>query len=252
MGGDDAELLDLLRRAATAVRRALDEVDDWRPRTERPGQYAVDLVADEAALDVLVPAGVGVLSEESGATATDREIVVVLDPIDGSTNAARRVPWYATSLCAVDAFGPRVAVVVNQATGERFEAVRDAGARLDGAPIRPSACATLGAAVLGVAGYPPRHLGWKQLRAFGAAALDLCAVACGRLDAFAACVADRHGPWDYLGALLVCREAGAQVADLHGRDLVTLDHRDRRTVVAAATAGLLAEVVAACRAVGEA
>lgn len=251
MPADDAELLDLLRAAASAVRRALDDVEDWRPRTGRPGQYAVDLVADEAALGVLVPAGVGVLSEESGATGADRDIVVVLDPVDGSTNAARRVPWYATSLCALDAAGPRVALVVNQATGERFEATRGGGARLDGRPIRPSACTSLGAAVLGVSGYPPRHLGWKQLRAFGAAALDLCAVACGRLDAFVACVIDRHGPWDYLAALLVCREAGAVVADLFERELVTLGHRDRRTVVAAATEPLLAELASACRAAGE-
>lgn len=251
MAPDDAELLALLRAAAGAVRDALAGVDDWRARTDRPGQYAVDLVADDAALGVLVPAGVGVLSEESGTTGAHHDIVVVLDPVDGSTNAARRVPWYATSLCAVDADGPRAALVCNLATGECFEATRGGGARLDGVAVRPSACTSLGAAVLGVSGYPPRHFGWKQLRAFGAAALDLCAVACGRLDAFAACLVDRHGPWDYLAALLVCREAGAVVADLFGRELVTLGHDDRRTVVAAATPQLLAEVEAACRAAGE-
>ncbi|MER3453118.1 MAG: hypothetical protein C4344_05620 [Acidimicrobiia bacterium] len=146
----------------------------------------------------------------------------------------------------MDTLGPLAALVVNQATGERFEAVRGGGARLDGEAVRPSSCTALGAAVVGLSGYPPRHLGWKQFRAFGAAALDLCAVACGRLDAYVACTTDAHGPWDYLAASLVCREAGAHVADLAGRDLLVLEHAARRTPVAAATPMLLDEIVEAC------
>ena len=82
-------------------------------------------------------------------------------------------------------------------------------------------------------------------RAFGAAALELCAVADGTLDAF---VVGSHGalaPWDYLGALLVCREAGAVMGDLHGQELVTQDHSARRAVVAAATGGLMEQLEAA-------
>ena len=56
---------------------------------------------------------------------------------------------------------------------------------------------------------------------------------------------DAHGPWDYLGGVLVCREAGALVADAAGRDLVTLDLAERRTPVAAATGTLLAEALEA-------
>ena len=63
--------------------------------------------------------------------------------------------------------------------------------------------------MVGLSGYPPRRLGWKQFRALGAIALDLCAVAGGRLDAYVDCSPSAHGPWDYLGGLLVCREAGA-------------------------------------------
>ena len=82
------------------------------------------------------------------------------------------------------------------------------------------------------------------MRALGAAALDMCAVAAGRLDAYIDFSRNAHGPWDYLAGMLICQEAGAAVADAFGRDLVCLEHDCRRTPVAAATPSLLAELVA--------
>jgi fructose-1,6-bisphosphatase/inositol monophosphatase family enzyme len=241
--GDD-ELLDLLRATAGAIAAEVAALDERGPTGARPGQYRSDVVADRIGLDRLLDAGVGVLSEESGAHAVDRDIVVVLDPVDGSTNAPRGFPWYATSLCAVDTDGPRVAVVANLVTGERFEAVRERGATLDGSVLRPSACESLDRALVAVSGHPPRHLGWYQFRAFGAAALDLCAVAAGVVDAYIDCSPSAHAPWDYLGGVLVCREAGVPAVDAAGRELVVVDHDVRRTPVAAATAPLLDEVLA--------
>lgn len=232
----------VLDEAARAVRAALDDLDDWGPAGTRPGQYRSDLVADAAAVEVLLGHGVGVLSEESGLHDPDRDILVVLDPVDGSTNASRGIPWWATSLCALDAAGPAAALVVNQATGTRWEAQRGAGARRNGVPVGPTTCRSLGDAFVGLSGLPGRHLGWRQFRALGAAALDLCAVAGGMLDAFIDCGNDAHGPWDYLGGLLVCSEAGAFVADVQGRNLVERSPTGRRTIVAAATADLLASV----------
>ena len=202
-------------------------------------QYRSDLAADAAAGEVLDGAGLGVMSEESGPHRLDRPLVVVIDPVDGSTNAARGIPWYATSLCAVDSDGPRAAVVVNQASGIRFEAVRGGGARKDGQPIRPSTCEALSEAIVGFSGYPERYLGWSQYRSLGAAALDLCAVAEGVLDGYAAVGGSQLGSWDYLGGMLVCAEAGAVVVESKGRDLVTLDHAARRTPMAASTPSLL-------------
>jgi fructose-1,6-bisphosphatase/inositol monophosphatase family enzyme len=243
---DDA-LVAVLHDVATAVRSALDGLADWGSAGTRAGQYHSDLAADAAALAVLDAAGLGAMSEESGVHGGDRDVIVVLDPVDGSTNASRDLPWYATSLCAVDDDGARAAVVVNQATGERFEAVRGRGARLDGVPIRPTGCTTLGDAVVGLSGYPPHWFGWKQFRALGAAALDLCAVAAGRLDAYVDCSPSAHGSWDYLGGMLVCVEAGALVTDAYARPLVTVDHAQRRTPLAAATPALLDEVIVARR-----
>ena len=243
---DDA-LLAVLSETAAAVRSALDGLDDWGPAGTRPGQYHSDLAADRVALDVLRGAGLGVLSEETGPHATDADVVVVLDPVDGSTNAARGLPWFATSMCAIDARGARVALVVNQATGERFEAIRGEGALRNGGPMAPTACTRLDDAVLGLTGYPPDDLGWRQMRALGAAALDLCAVACGHLDAYIDCSNHAHSPWDYLGGMLICQEARASIAEASGRELVTLGWTDRRVPVAAATPALLAEALAARR-----
>ena len=242
---DDEQLLALLHDTATAVRGVLGDLDDWGLAGTRAGQYRSDLAADAAALAVLDAAGVGVLSEESGRHRADAELTVVIDPLDGSTNASRKIPWYATSLCAVDGDGARAALVVNLVSGEEFEAVRGGGATRNGQPITPGLPARLDESLVGLSGYPPRYLGWKQFRALGAVALDLCAVATGVLDGYVDCSWNAHGPWDYLGGMLVCVEAGASVVDADGRDLVVLDHTDRRTPVAASTPELLAELVAA-------
>ncbi|MDQ1392671.1 MAG: monophosphatase [Acidimicrobiaceae bacterium] len=237
------ELLNTFRQVALAVGQALAGLDDWGLAGTKPGQYRSDLVADQVAVDILERAGLGVLSEESGLHHPDRPILVALDPVDGSTNASRHLPWWATSLCALDQHGPLAALVVNQATGTTFEAIRGGGARRDGEPIAPSTAARLGDSLVAVSGLPERHLGWRQFRALGAAALDLCEVACGGLDGYLDCSVDAHGPWDYLGGLLVCREAGALVVDAHGRELVVRGHANRRTPVAGATAALLDELV---------
>jgi myo-inositol-1(or 4)-monophosphatase len=240
---DDATLLEVLHATATGIAEVLGELDDWGLAGTKADQYRHDLAADAAALAVLDEAGVGVLSEESGTRDTDQEIVVVIDPVDGSTNASKGIPWFATSLCAVDAEGPRAALVVNQASGTRFEAVRGGGARKDGVEIRPSGCERLGEAIVAFSGYPPRHLGWLQYRCLGAAALDLCAVAEGVLDGYAVVGGSQLGSWDYLGGMLVCTEAGAVLGEYQGRELVTLSHGERRTPVAAATPALLRELL---------
>jgi fructose-1,6-bisphosphatase/inositol monophosphatase family enzyme len=239
----DDTLLELLNDTSTAIRAALDGLDDWGLAGTREGQHHADIAADAAALEVLERARVGVLSEESGGRRLDAEVVVVVDPLDGSTNAARGVPWFAVSLCAVGPDGPRVALVENLPSGDIFVAKRGDGARLNDAPITPSRCTELGEAIVGVAGFPRRRVGWAQYRTLGAAALDLCAVASGVLDGYLDCDVDAHGVWDYLAAMLVCQEAGAPVVDAFDRDLVALAHDARRTPVAGATPQLLDSLV---------
>ncbi len=237
----------LVSDVAHAVETALATQSEWGESGLRPGQYRSDLVADHAALGVLERAGVGVLSEESGLRRADHPLLVVVDPLDGSTNASMGLAWYATSVCAVDQHGPLAAIVVNLATGTRYEATRGGGARRDGRSISPSGCGSLSSAIVGLSGLPLHHYGWRQYRALGAAALDLCAVADGTLDGFVDCSDDAHGVWDYLGGWLVCREAGVRVIDAFDRELVVKDPALRRTPIAAGSEPLLDALIAARR-----
>ena len=134
-------VMTLLDEVVEAVRTALAGVGDWGLAGTKAGQHHSDLAADAAALAVLRRAGVGVLSEESGLQEAERPLLVVVDPLDGSTNAAQGIPWFATSLCAVDGDGPLAALVVNLVTGDRFEARRGEGAWRNGRLIGPSCAA---------------------------------------------------------------------------------------------------------------
>lgn len=236
------DMIELFDRLAGELAVALVDHRDWGLSGRRDGQYAVDVVADELLVPELLDAGFQVLTEESGFTG-DGDVVVVVDPIDGSTNASHGLPWFATSLCAVDEEGPLASVVVNLATGDRFAAIRGEGVEADVEPFTPSSVTALGDALVAFSGLPPTNGGWRQFRAYGACALDLCAVASGTFDGFVD-VDDAHGVWDYLGAVLICTEAGVSVADGSGRDLVVLEHRARRAPVAAATPELLTELLA--------
>jgi fructose-1,6-bisphosphatase/inositol monophosphatase family enzyme len=244
---DAAAVLALFHRVADLVGEHLAGVTEWGPSGARAGQYAVDLAVDDVCVPPLVAAGLAVLSEESGLHEAHRPVTVVVDPLDGSTNASHGVPWFGTSLCAVDAEGPWVAMVADQAGPRRWSAIRGEGALAEGSPLVPSNCLRLDDALLGLSGLPPRHLGWRQFRALGASALDLCLVAAGTLDGFVDCSADAHGVWDYAAGLLICAEAGAVVADAYGRDLIVLDPTTRRTPVAAGTPALLKQLLAVRR-----
>ena len=231
---DDVRLLEVLDEAVHAARAALDDLEDWGPSGGKPGQYRLDLATDAAALPVLHGAGLAVLSEESGMTGDGPTgLLAVIDPIDGSTNAHRGVPFYSTSICVLDAEGPRVGVVTNQATGQRYAAVRSGGAEKDGLAISASGCTTLGGAIVGISGFPGLYPGWAQFRALGAASLECCAVAEGVLDAYLVVGRSTLYSWDYLAGLLICREAGAAEGERQGRDLVVRDDSRRRPIVAA-------------------
>ena len=248
---DGPALIELFDEVTRELIGALDQLDDWGLSGERVGQYKHDVVADEVMLRSLLDAGCNVLSEESGLVQEHSlgAVTVVVDPVDGSTNASHGLPWYATSLCAVDPFGSLAASVTNLATGERFEAVRGDGIQVSGGssepqkPAAPSGVTSLADALVAFSGLPPTHGGWRQFRAYGAAALDICAVATGMFDGFVD-VDDAHGVWDYLGASLFCTEAGAVIFDAEGRNLLALDPAARRAPIAAATPELADELIA--------
>jgi fructose-1,6-bisphosphatase/inositol monophosphatase family enzyme len=223
--------------------RALDP-EERKRRTERPSQYAIDLVADAIVLDVLKGFPATVVSEESGISGGGSDLAIIVDPIDGSTNCAHDLAYWATSLCAMDSEGLVAAVVRNHATGEVFTGVRGAGAFRDGVRIRPSSVRKVEDAIVGLSGWPARLLPWQQYRALGCASLALCALAAGGLDGYVD-GGSWHAPWDYLGGLLICMEAGAVVVDAEGQELITPAMSARRQLLGACTPELFSSLRAA-------
>jgi len=169
-----------------------------------------------------------ILAEEGTAnerSAADDSILWIIDPLDGTTNWLHGYPEYAVSIATLDADGLRTALVLNSATGEAFTAVRGGGAKRNDEPIHVSELAETRLALLGT-GFPfkkselvpgyLRALGCmiertSGVRRAGAAALDLCDLACGRLDAFW-----EHWlmEWDVAAGALIVREAGGTFAPL--------------------------------------
>lgn len=230
------DVLSLLDDAADRAAAALNGNSDWSlVGRDHASQYQHDLVADAAVLEVLSGSGVRILSEESGWSGhEDAPVTVIVDPVDGSTNASLGIPHWCVSLLAVDASGPIASVVLNPVNGERYSAVAGQGARLDGRTIHASDRTELGTAVVGLTGTPSGRQGWAQFRAMGSAAMDMCFVAAARLDGFYS--AYGLALWDYGGAALVCQEAGATVGLRSGAPLYELGDSRRQVLVGATEA----------------
>jgi myo-inositol-1(or 4)-monophosphatase len=199
---------------------------------QRATQYHLDVVADEVALRVLGGAGFQIVSEESGRSGAG-PLTVVVDPIDGSTNCDRGVPFYATSLAVLRDEELIAGLVMNQATGTVFEAEIGAGATRDSESIHVSAQEIPANSLMSFSGLPARHLGWAQSRSMGAASLEICLVADGSLDVYAVAQHSTLNPWDYLAGLLILREAGGFDGDYLNEELVTSRAVQRRPVFCA-------------------
>jgi len=165
----------------------------------------------------------GFLGEEGGSSESASGVVWVVDPIDGTVNFLYGIPTYAVSIAAVVGGEPVAGVVVNVHSGERFTATRGGGAFLDGDRLRvrsgepvPLSHRLVGTGFNYVAEIKSRQTvavsamlhEVRDIRRIGSAALDLCAVACGRYDAF---VEEGLNAWDVAAGGLVATEAGARL-----------------------------------------
>jgi myo-inositol-1(or 4)-monophosphatase len=171
--------------------------------------------------------GDGFFGEESAATPSTTGITWVVDPIDGTVNYLYGIPAYAVSIAAV-AGDPDPATwtalagcVVNPELGEVFTASAGGGAFLGEQPLSVNTDVALTQALVGTGFAYSAELRVKQgvfitgllgrvrdIRRAGSAALDLCSVAAGRLDAY---VERGLNPWDHAAGALIAREAGAFV-----------------------------------------
>ena len=238
---DPSSLQATLRAAAAAVRSALDSFEGSGLSGVRPTQYELDLVADAAACSVLLEAGLAVFSEETGHQGTG-DLLAVIDPVDGSTNTDRGIPFSCVSICVLDADGPLAGLVTSLTTSVRYEALRGAGATRDGVAISTSGATEPEGCIIGVNGFLVERPPWAQTRTMGAAALEMCLVAEGALDGYVQTSGATIHPWDYLAAMLIVQEAGGTVLEADGAELILVEALPRRPVVASTQA--LAELLA--------
>ncbi len=223
-----AKLAEVAASAARAVGDAIDiaAVDIVK---RKGGRANFATAADHAAQDAIIARlathdrTIPVLAEEGAIQAVRRsERLWVVDPIDGTLNFSRAVPFYNVSIGYVEDGAVRAGAVYWPRTAEMFIAHEKGGATLNGAPISVSATKRLAqafvatslaykAATRPTSRFVLLNAHCARMRMFGSAALEIAYVAAGKLDLFV------HGalsPWDVAAGGLIAREAGAAMISL--------------------------------------
>lgn len=252
---------DFLRACEEAARLGGEILQSWRKRfTARekgPSDLVTeaDLASQQAIQEFLAKEfpGFDFLGEESSPTANQPRMSDyrwIVDPLDGTVNYVHGLPNYGVSV-ALEHAGKIIAGVVYDPTGDEcFAAAAGQGATLNGDPITPSRVKSLDQALV-VASFPPkvqRHsvevrrftevlVRSQSVRRLGSAALNLCYVAAGRLDAYWATSVQI---WDIAAGILLLEESGAALRSLEGGKF----QMERPQMIAASTAALAAELSA--------
>jgi len=266
----DADWLGLCRRAAHAARDAVSAMTSTAERSVPQGEgeggdttLAVDKAAEDAVFAELEAFGVPLtaVSEERGEVSLGDgppAAWVVVDPVDGSVNAKRGIPFFALSVAVAE--GPTMGdvtfgFVYDFGSGEEWTAVRGEGARLNGEPLarelpkdeieilsfEATKTDSIAARVGGVVGLAER------LRIMGSLALSLCHLAAGRVDAVCSLKAARSV--DIAAAQLLVRECGLAIDLPEARPFedAPLDLEGRSRVVAGASPAVCTRLFAALR-----
>ena len=219
------------RAAGTTIMRSLNRLESVPVVEKQRYDFAseVDRAAEADAVREIRRAfpDHSILAEEGGASGTHSRFTWVIDPLDGTSNYLRGFPHYAVSIAQMDRDEPVLGVVYDPVRDELFVAARGSGATLNERKVRVSQRLGLEGALLAT-GFPWRQrqpltaqLGMlrsllgeaEDVRRTGSAALDLCYVACGRLDGF---FEIGLKPWDLAAGVLMVREAGGRVTDFRG------------------------------------
>jgi myo-inositol-1(or 4)-monophosphatase len=233
---DNKELLDVAleaaRAAASVIRDATSQREGlvWETKGRSDFVSAVDKASEQRIVEIAarrLPNALMLGEELSPDALSHSGLVVIADPLDGTTNFLHGYPEYAVSIGVAREGELCAGVVLNVPRGEEFTAIAGGGAFLNGARIKVSSLREPGRALIGT-GFPfrtveqlPQYGGQFSLvaaatagiRRAGAAALDLASVACGRFDAFWELTL---APWDVAAGILLVREAGGIVSDLEG------------------------------------
>jgi len=229
-GGEPPAPAELERIASTTARAAAGVVTAAYGRPRAVGRKSsptdvvtqTDLRAEDLVRELLHEATpqAGILGEEGGKTAPGARLQWVIDPLDGTINFLYGVPVFAVSIAAALDGEIVAGAVIDVLRDELFAAHHGAGARRDGAPISVSACSSLPEALV-TTGFSYRAelrdlqgevahrllSRARDLRCFGSAALELCWVACARMDGYF-----QRGTeiWDRAAGALIAAEAGAR------------------------------------------
>lgn len=174
----------------------------------------------------------GFLGEESDASSGTSGLTWVVDPIDGTVNFLYGIPSWSVSVAVVEGepdpatWNALAGVVVNPPTGEIFSASAGGGAWLGDRRLEVNRGVELSLALVGTGfSYSSSTRAWqagvldgllprvRDIRRLGSAALDLCFLAAGRLDAH---FERGLNPWDHAAGALIAREAGARVGGFGG------------------------------------
>ncbi len=186
-----------------------------------------DLAAEQAVLAILreeYPEH-EVLAEETAGEARGEGWMWVVDPLDGTHNFSRGIPYFAFNIALCYGREPALGLTIAPATGDEFFAEKGSGLTVNGQPARASGAERLGDCVLGVdLGYEDARAArmleltaevWpvQSVRVMGSAALGLAYAACGRFDLFM-----HHFlyPWDIAAGIVLVREGGGTVLDRDG------------------------------------
>jgi len=233
----EAQLLGRLQAVAIdAARQAADLLLDALsgPRTVDRKSTSTDLVTEmDRAAETLIVGTIldrrpddGILAEEGSDRAGSTGVRWIIDPVDGTTNYVYAHPGWGVSIGAELDGVPAVGVVADPAHGDLYTAVKGGGAFCNDVPIRVSDCSDLSQALAATGfGYAPDRRRAqartlveilpevRDIRRVGAAAVDLCAVARGRVDLY---FEAGLSAWDLAAGAVIAAEAGATVLSLDG------------------------------------
>jgi myo-inositol-1(or 4)-monophosphatase len=172
-----------------------------------------------------------ILGEEEHSGRGDAEHLWVVDPLDGTTNFAHRIPHFAVSIAYRCHGQTECGVIWNPVRDDLYVARRGQGATHNGKPIHVNSEATLGESLIGIGFYYDRgammeatlraiHDCFRQqihgVRRFGTASLDLAHVASGLYGAY---FEYQLSPWDFAAGQLLVEEAGGRVTTCSGNTL---------------------------------
>jgi len=217
------------RRAGDTTMRYVKRLDELDVRSKSRNDFVsqVDEIAEKVIIDSIHERypGHAILGEETGRRG-ESDHLWIIDPLDGTTNFLHGFPMFAVSIGLQIKGRMQVGVVYDPNRQELFTAIQGVGAQLDGRRLRVSQKRELPGALIGT-GFPYReNERWmeqylNQFRAVmhvagdvrrpGSAALDLCYLACGRMDGFW-----EFGlqPWDIAAGALILREAGGMISSM--------------------------------------